>query len=138
MVVDACVQTCPAARIAQLDLGRLTSLTALQLESHYQHHALLRADVLPGQLRIGSFRCCASLQPLEELMMLRVLTLENPPGNELALLKGLMTGTLCIVAFCCLAIDWLCQADTLACPQQCLQTTCNNACLCAYCCKHLQ
>jgi hypothetical protein len=99
MFAHACAHTCPAARIAQLDLSRLTSLTALQLESHYQHQALLRADVLPNQLRIGSFRCCASLQPLEDLMMLRVLTLENPPGEELAFLKGLMTGTPCFVAF---------------------------------------
>jgi hypothetical protein len=91
------VHTCPAGRITQLDLGHLTTLTALQLESHYQHHGLLPGDVLPRQLRIGSFRCCASLQPLEELMMLCVLTLGNPPGDELALLKGLMTGTLCIV-----------------------------------------
>jgi hypothetical protein len=83
-----------AGRAAPLNLGHLTNLTALQMECCRQGNAVTHADTLQPQLQVVSLRCCPSLQPLEGMMRLRVLTLENPPSDELLLLKPLMTGEL--------------------------------------------
>jgi hypothetical protein len=83
-----------AGRAAPINLGHLTKLTALQMECSRQGNAVTYVDTLPPQLQVVSLRCCPSLQPLEGMMQLRVLTLENPPSDELLLLKLLMTGEL--------------------------------------------
>lgn len=85
-----------AGRAARLDLSHLTNLTALQVECARRQGSFVASTlVLPPQLQVASLRCCPSLQPLEGLMRLRVLTLENPPSDGLLLLKPLMTGELC-------------------------------------------
>jgi hypothetical protein len=83
-----------AGRATSVHLGHLTNLTALQVECARQRSSLAHLDVLPSQLQVASLRCCTTLQPLEGMMQLRVLTLENPPSDELLLLKPLMTGEL--------------------------------------------
>jgi hypothetical protein len=81
-----------AGRAGPVNLAHLTNLTALQVECAQHGSSLAHADVLPSQLQVASLRCCTTLQPLEGMMQLRVLTLGNPPSDELLVLKPLMTG----------------------------------------------